>query len=336
MAISHNLISKAKLSERPIAPLVLVGAGISFALATGLLLMGIGLTAAVLVPLAVGVVLLALWSPYWGLVVTLAQFAFLPSEGELFGHFVPNVLQLLAPIVLGAGLLQALKNAYHERLAPRFADFLVAGFGVWGLVGTFISPYGGNWKWYGNRMLFPMMLYFAVRLLRLDRKQVRTLILVLLAAIALQSILMFRESMAGSSPLYEVGSGLIQGVKPAKGPFPFMWNAATYLALWPSLFVYAIATTRGKHLSGALALPVCICNSYNSWQATKGPVGRRVVGSVGCLHAHYGKRRPSSQPDRNRILFAFRQTQADRSDCHAGTRGRLCTVVNGTSRQRSA
>jgi len=250
MAISHNLISKAKLSERPIAPLVLVGAGISFALATGLLLMGIGLTAAVLVPLAVGVVLLALWSPYWGLVVTLAQFAFLPSEGELFGHFVPNVLQLLAPIVLGAGLLQALKNAYHERLAPRLADFLVAGFGVWGLVGTFISPYGGNWKWYGNRMLFPMMLYFAVRLLRLDRKQVRTLILVLLAAIALQSILMFRESMAGSSPLYEVGSGLIQGVKPAKGPFPFMWNAATYLALWPSLFVYAIATTRGKQRKG--------------------------------------------------------------------------------------
>jgi len=124
MAISHNLISKAKLSERPIAPLVLVGAGISFALATGLLLMGIGLTAAVLVPLAVGVVF---------------------------------VLQLLAPVVLGAGLLQALKNAYHERLAPRLADFLVAGFGVWGLVGTFISPYGGNWKWYGNRMLFPMM-----------------------------------------------------------------------------------------------------------------------------------------------------------------------------------
>ncbi len=243
MAINHSLISQAKLAERPIAPLVLVAVGVCFALAVGLLLVGAGATVAVLVPLAIGVVLLALWSPYWAVVVTLAQLAFIPCEGKLFGYFVPNVLQLLGPVVLGGALLHALRDADHERLAPRLADFFVAGFGVWGLVGMFVSPYGGNWKWYGCKMLFPMMLYFAVRLLRLDRKQVRGFILVLLAAIALQSVLMFRESMAGSSPLYEVQSGLMQGVKPARGPFPFHWNAATYLALWPPLFIYAIASS---------------------------------------------------------------------------------------------
>jgi len=224
-----------------------------------------------------------MWSPYWALVITLAQFAFLPCEGELFGYFVPNVLQLLAPVVLGAALLQALKEADHERLAPRLADFLVAGFGVWGLVGLFVSPYGGNWKWYGNKMLFPMMLYFAVRLLHFSRKQVRTLILILLAAIALQSVFMFRESMAGSSPIYHVWSGLMQGVKPAKGPFHSMWDAATYLALWPSLFIYAIASTNRKReraLWSAGLLAVLVASTHTM---ERGGLGASLIVIAFCL-----------------------------------------------------
>ena len=283
MAINHNLISKAKLAERPMAPLVLVAVGGCLALAAGFLLLGVGGSAAFLLPLGIGFVVLALWSPFWAIMIVLAQFAFIPCEGQLFGYFVPNVLQLLAPVVLGAALLQTLKEADHERLAPRLADFFVAGFGLWGLVGMFISPYGGNWKWYGNRMLFPMMLYFAVRLLRLDRKQVRTLILILLAAIALQSILMFRESMAGSSLLYEVGSGLMQGVKPATGPFPFMWSAATYLALWPPLFIYAIASTshkREKALWGAGLLAVVVASTHTMQRAG---LAASLIAIVFCL-----------------------------------------------------
>ena len=241
MAIHNSLLSRAKLPEYSLTPLVLVGVGVCFALTIGLLLIGTGGAAALLFPLAIAVVLVAVWSPYWALVITVAQFAFIPCEGELFGYFVPNVLQLLGPVVLGAALLQALKDADHERLAPRLTDFLVGGFGVWGLVGLLLTPGPLYWKWYGTRMLFPMMLYLTVRLLRLNRKQVRVLILVLLAAIALQSVLMVRESMAGSSPLYQVQRGLMEGVKPAKGPFPYNWNATTYLALWPSLFIYAIA-----------------------------------------------------------------------------------------------
>ncbi|MCK4323700.1 MAG: hypothetical protein KAW89_04165, partial [Armatimonadetes bacterium] len=265
------------------APLVLVAIGGCLSLAAGFLLLGVGGSAAVLLPLGIGITVLAIWSPYWAIVITLAQFAFIPCEGQLFGYFVPNVLQLLAPVVLGAALLQALKEADHERLAPRLADFFVGGLGVWGLVGIFISPYGGNWKWYANRMLLAMMLYFAVRLLRLSRKQVRTLILILLAAVAVQSVLMFRESMAGSSPLYEVWSGLVQGVKAAKGPFPFNWNAATYLALWPPLFIYAIATTRGtqrKALWSAGLLAVLVASSHTMERAG---LAASLIAIVFCL-----------------------------------------------------
>ena len=242
MAINHNARIKAALTRSSITPLVLVAIGACLAVSLGLLLIGTSAAAAVLFVLAIGVVIVAVWSPYWGLVMATAQFAFIPCEGELFGHFVPNVLQFLGPLVLGAALLRALKDADHERLALRLPDFLVGGFGLWGLASMFLSG-AAHWKWYGNRMLFPMMLYFAARLLPLKRKHVRTLILILLVAIAVQSLLMFRESVAGSSPLYGVQPGLTQGIKPASGPFPFNWNAATYLCLWPALFIYAIATS---------------------------------------------------------------------------------------------
>ena len=148
MPIDHRLLSKGELLEYAPAPLVMVAVGACFAVATGLLLVGAGSTAAILFPLAIATVLVAISSPYWALVLTIAQFAFIPCEGELLGYFIPNVLQLLAPLVFGAALLYALKEADHERLAPRTTDFFVGGFGIWGLVGLFLT--GGNWKWYGN------------------------------------------------------------------------------------------------------------------------------------------------------------------------------------------
>ncbi len=278
-----SLMSKTKLSGRSIAPIVIVAAGLCFAVAAGLLLMQIGPTGAVLLPSAVGAILLALWSPFWALAITLVQFAFIPSEGTLFGYFVPNVLQLLAPVVLGAALLQALKNADHERLALRLTDFFVGGFGVWGLVGMFFSGTLGRWKWYGNRMLLPMTLYFAARLLRFDRKQVRMLLLILLAAIAVQSVLMFRESTAGSSPIYQVHEGLTQGVKPAKGPFAFNWKAATYLTLWPSLFVYAIASTSDRRRKALWAVGLLAVLAASTRTMERSGIAASLIAIVVCF-----------------------------------------------------
>jgi len=252
MALNHFERIRTTFAEASVTPLVLTGIGACFAVAIGLLLVGTGPTAAVLLPMAIGVVLLALYSPYWALVATVAQFAFIPCEGELLGYFVPNALQFLAPVVFGAALLQALKDADEERLTLRLPDLFVGGLGLWGLGGMFLSG-RIRWKRYGNKMLFPMVLYYAVRFLRLDHTRLRRMLLVLLGAIAIQSALIIRESMAGSSPLYRVPSGLVQGVKPASGPFPAHWTAATYLCLWPSIFVYAIAQSRnwkGKSLWG--------------------------------------------------------------------------------------
>lgn len=281
MPIDRGLLAKAKLLGPTPIPLVIVAVGACFAVATALLLVGAGSTAAILFPLAIATVLVAILSPYWALVLTIAQFAFIPCEGELLGYFIPNVLQLLAPLCFGAALLYALKEADHERLAPRTTDFFVGGFGVWGLVGLFVTGVGA--KWYGNRILFPMMLYFAVRLLPMDRKRVRIFILVALAAIALQSALMVRESMAGSSPLYRVERGLLEGIKPAKGPFPRMWNAGTYLVLWPSLFIYAIASSRDARKKLAWGGGLLVLFGAASRIMQRGPMLASLVAIASCL-----------------------------------------------------
>ena len=282
MPIDHGLLAKGKLLGPTPTPLVMVAVGACFAVATALLLVGAGSTAAILLPLAIATVLVAISSPYWALVITIAQFAFVPCEGELFGYFIPNVLQLLAPLCFGAALLYALKEADHERLAPRATDFFVGGFGIWGLVSMFASgvPY---WKWYGNRMLFPMMLYFAVRLLPVDRKRVRMFILVALAAIALQSLLMIRESVAGSSPIYQVQRGLLEGIKPAKGPFPYMWNAGTYLVLWPSLFIYAIASSRDSRKKLAWGGGLLVLLGAASRIMQRAPMLASLIAIASCL-----------------------------------------------------
>jgi len=283
MAVNHTERIRTAFAEASVTPLVLTGVGACFAIAIGLLLVGTGGTAAVLLPLAVGIVLLALWSPYWALVATLAQLAFIPCESELFGHFVPNSLQLLAPAILIAALLRTLKEADHERLAPRLTDLLVPGFILWGLVGMLVTPGGMRWKWFGNAMGLPALLYFAVRFLRLSYADIRRLIVILLIAISMQSVLMIRESGAGSSPIYHVQRGTVEGVKPAKGPFPFMWNASTYLALWPSLFVYAMASSRDwrKKIGWGAALTAVL--DANTCTMERAGIAASLAGIVACL-----------------------------------------------------
>ena len=245
MSVHKRLpLPEALASQRP-AALALVGAGLCLAVIVGLLL-GSSIAACLMLLAIVGVALLALWSPYWALVLAIAQYAFIPNEGRLLGYFVPNSLQLLAPVAFAAALLQALKNADHDRLALRLRDFVVGGFVLWGLVGLFAVAEGAYWKWYGNRMVLPVLLYFVVRLIPIKHRDVRRLASILLIAIALQSVLMVRESMAGSSPLYDEERGLERDIKAAKGPFPFRWNATAYLVLWPALFVYAIAASKGR------------------------------------------------------------------------------------------
>ncbi len=283
MARSQTERIRTAFTGTSVTPLVLMGVGACFAIAIGLLLVGTGATTAVLLPMAIGVVLLALWSPYWALVVTVAQFAFIPCEDELFGYFIPNALQFLAPAVLVGALLQTLKEADHERLAPRLTDLLVPGFILWGVVGMFVTPGGMRWKWFGNAMGLPALLYFAVRFMRLSYADVRRLVVILLIAISMQSVLMIRESAAGSSPVYHVQRGTMQGVKPAKGPFPFMWNASAHLALWPSLFVYAMASSRERRKKvgwGAALIAVLAANTYTMERAG---IAASLAAIVACL-----------------------------------------------------
>ena len=65
MARSQTERIRTAFTGTSVTPLVLMGVGACFAIAIGLLLVGTGATTAVLLPMAIGVVLLALWSPYW-------------------------------------------------------------------------------------------------------------------------------------------------------------------------------------------------------------------------------------------------------------------------------
>ena len=246
MAVDNRRASIASSLSNNIAPLVAVGIGTCLAVAVGIILTGADPTVGLFLLPALGFVALALRSPYWLVVMGLAQLAFVPMEGNLFGYYIPNVLQFIAPLAIGAGLFQALRRRDHGMLRLRLPDILIAAFALWGIVGMFMNGRIA-WKWYGNNVLFVLFWYYAVRLLPLDGRRVRRLVLILLGATAVQSILMVHESLAGGSPLYGTHSAreIIQGVAVAIGPFGFNWDAGAYLCLWPSIAMYAIA--RSSH-----------------------------------------------------------------------------------------
>lgn len=264
---------------------VIVGAiGVALAITAGVLLIGPDPTAGAAIPAALAVVLVAVISPFWALVITAVQFAFLPAEGSFAGAYVPNLLQFLAPLAVIAALFKALKDGYHSALKPRLADFAVAGFGLWGLVGKFATS-GIISQWYGNRMLMPMLLYFAARLLKIDRSRLRTMMYVFLAAIAVQSVLMIGEGLTGSSPLYHAELEALEGAQPAKGPFRGVFSAGAYLAIWPPLFIWAIANsrTRLKKVVWTMALVFTFLALTRTMQ--RAALAGAVLGVLCCLPA---------------------------------------------------
>jgi len=246
MAVDNRRTSIASSLSNNTAPLVAVGIGICVAIGVGVLLTGADPTVGLFLLPALGLVALALRSPYWLVVIGLAQLAFVPIQGNLGGIYVPNVLQFLVPLAVGAALFQALRRRDHGVLGLRLPDILIAVFGLWGIVGMFMNGRIA-WKWYGNNVLFVMLWYYAVRLLPLDGRKVRRLLVILLGATALQSVLMVQESLTGGSLLYGTHSAseIIEGVAVAIGPFGFNWDAGAYLCLWPSIAIYAIV--RSSH-----------------------------------------------------------------------------------------
>jgi putative inorganic carbon (hco3(-)) transporter len=230
------------------AAMLLPAAGVAAAVLVAIALSAPSLEIAIPLVIAAIAVLVAIWSPYWGLVATIAQYAVLPNEGYLFGHLTPNLLQFMAPLIVISALSRALRDRDKERLRLRVPDVLVAVFGLGGLIGRLVATPDVMQipKWYINRMLLPMVLYYATRLIPIKHKQVRLLVMVLLVFVCVQSVLMIRESMAGHSPLYGKSRWTYDDIKAAKGPFYENWNAAAFLALWPALLLYAMASAGNR------------------------------------------------------------------------------------------
>jgi hypothetical protein len=269
VAITERSTTRARRGTyAPTQRLVPAIAAVATALILGLALTRLGYLWAMMLFAGIGVFAVAMVSPYWAMVLGIAQFAFIPSEGSFFSISTPNQLQIIGPLLVVAALLRSLKEFAHDRLAPRLTDYTVAGFGLWGLMGLLLQV--GAVKWYVNRMILPMSFYYVARLVRLTRERIVKLAGVALGAVSLQSLMMIRESSAGSSPIYAVRSGLVEGVKAAKGPFPYHWTAGAFLAMWPALFVYMIAnskSTRARVLWAVGLLVVLIANTRTMQRA---------------------------------------------------------------------
>lgn len=239
---------------RIVRVVAVVGTGLTL----GLLFTQLGYITTAMIFIGLAAVAVAVLSPYWALVIAVAQWAFIPSEGAFFSiETTPNQLQFIGPLLVISALIHSLKERAHDRLEPRLLDFAIGGLGVWGYAGMLLQGHS-HFKWYTNRMVLPMLFYYTVRLVKLTRERVRKLLAISLGAVGIQSLLMIRESMAGSSPIYVVRRGLVQGVKAAAGPFLVHWNAAIFLAIWPSQFIYMIAHAKGKRRKGLWAMGLLV------------------------------------------------------------------------------
>jgi len=285
--ISREQLSRAKYYRYPVRFIAVVAVGTAVALAMGLLVVGADPTVGLFFVPALAVFWLALRNPYWMIVLTIAQFAFIPGQGNLLGHYVPPVFQILAPIAFGAVLLKALARRAGALLRLKLADIFVAAFGLWGLVGMFVVPGMVRWKWYGNRVMLPMLIYFTVRLLPLRRNQVQLLIWVLVVVTVLQSGLMLHESISGASPLYGTPAAeeVIEGVTVAMGPFGYIWNASTYLALFPSLIVYLMSRSRKWWIRILLGVALITILGANGRTMERAGLGASLLAIGFCLLA---------------------------------------------------
>ncbi|MEA3400298.1 MAG: hypothetical protein U9R79_03550 [Armatimonadota bacterium] len=219
--------------RRSSAVLVLAALGL-----LGLLVAGVTIqynaAIAILVTIGFALALATLYDPYWGATVLVVVLTVIPVErtyNSFLGHNIGNPLQIIMPVLLGLCLLRALKS--RELPKPIWPDLLVIGLGVAGLISLFFTGHlAWEWKKYGNKILYPMGLYYLVRLVPLDHRKLVRLIKIGLAVVALQGIVMIVQDRAGSSPIYSTHGGR------ATGPFGHFWTAAAYMVMWPSLFIY--------------------------------------------------------------------------------------------------
>ena len=278
---SNNGRAQASAGSRRLIPAI---TAIFTGLLLGLMLTQLGYAEAAMVFIGIAAVAVAIISPYWALVIGVAQWAFIPSEGTfLWIETTPNQLQFIGPLLIVAALLCALKERAHDRLRPRMSDFSVGGLGLWGLIGLLANGYPTMYKWYTNRMILPMAYYYATRMVGLTRERAVKLLVIALVAVALQSVLMIRQSMAGSSPIYGHHRGLLEGIKPAIGPFIYHWSAGTFLTQWPAIFVYMIAREKNvkKKILWIIALIAVLIAATRTMQ--RAPILAALLGISLCV-----------------------------------------------------
>lgn len=224
---------------------------------------------AVAVVICLAYTIIALKSPYAGVVLFLPSIAILPQDAYLRGGlWIPALIRLAAPVLLGAVLFRAFSTRMQSRFRLTALDALVCALGLFGAVNLAVTGATIFAKMYAKSMLFPLFFYFIARFMEWDRGRFRALLGIQLAATALCALLMVLEGVSGQSLLYRQWQEhrILHGVRAGVGPFKAWYHAASFLCLWPSLFFYAAASARrflgrGFWLAGGLVTIVALART---------------------------------------------------------------------------
>ena len=234
MSTLRGLLATAGEEHTRRAMLVTLGAGLLVA-GTSMLTMGWDATAAAVIPLVLALTIIMLRWPWLLFAFALAQFSILPIEGHLFGFYVPNLSQFLMPALLLAMLATAAAKRNWGTFKIRAADIFVLAFIAAAFIGMVVEPGPRQFKYFANQVLFAIFMYFAARWLDVDRKKLRLILGVVLAAAAI---------MLGDLALVQL-TGVGGMWDRDRGPLGSLSDQATYSALFPALFLYMAVTVKG-------------------------------------------------------------------------------------------
>lgn len=182
---------------------------------------------------------LALCRPAWFLGFTLAQLSLLPDHGHVFGMFVPSVLQFAIPALILGVLFDRWRQRSHGWVGLYAGDLFVAGFLFLGYLGIGLISGPDPWKYYTNQVVFPGLIYFAVRWMDLDRQKVLGILRAMLIAAFIMSPVLVLTPVIGSDPIYHGARGYQGMGAAARGPIGAVSDTAAYASMWVPMFLYA-------------------------------------------------------------------------------------------------
>lgn len=223
-------------------PRLAVGAGTLAVIAVTVFLLDRNFHHAVSFALLVMALMLALARPKALLIGVLVQLPLIPRWGTFLGIRVPDLLTPLLSLSLVGIALWWLADRRREPLRFRVFDLLVLAFLLMGQLNLHAGGFAVDLpKWQFRGIIVPGLAYFAIRLLMLNGRGAKGLLVWQLGAGMALSTILLLEALLHRSFLYQsMGGHFYMGVYQPAGPFQTPYFAAAYLTVLLPLYLYGV------------------------------------------------------------------------------------------------